>query len=238
MSRSVSFIMPAFNESRNIEAAVKTVVAKLEEYDFDYEILIFNDGSTDHTGEIAEKLAAGNLRIKVYHNLKNMNLGYNFSKGVELASKTFTGILPCHNLIAPESYDNILSAFEKHQKDVIVAYIANPQVRPWSRRFVSWFNTTLLNLLFSFGLKYYHLNFYRTDLLKKLPKTTESYALMVELLVHALASGASYVEIPFFRLERGIGKSKALRLKNIVDIFKTYARLFWQIRVLKQYGEK
>ena len=57
---------------------------------------------------------------------------------------------------------------------------------------------------------------------------------IVELLVHALASGASYVEIPFFRLERGIGKSKALRLKNIIDIFKTYALLFWRIRVLKQ----
>lgn len=232
MERSISLVMSAYNEERNIGAAVKTVVAKLEEYRFDYEILIFNDGSSDHTGEIAEGLVAKNFKIKVFHNPRNMNLGYNFSRGVGLASKKFMGILPCHNLIAPESYDNIFPAFEKYQRDVIVAYIANPQVRPWSRRFVSWFNTTLLNLLFGFGLKYYHLNFYRTDLLKKLPMSTVSYALMVELLVYALASGASYVEIPFFRLERGIGKSKALRFKNIKDIFKTYARLFWRIRVL------
>lgn len=234
MGKSVSFIMPAYNEEKSIEAAVKAVVAKLFEYDFDYEILIFDDGSTDRTGEVAENLASKNSRIKVFHNHKNMNIGYNFSKGIELASKSFAGTLPCHNLIVPESYDFILFAIEKYQFDVIVAYIANPQVRPLSRRFVSWFNTALLNLLFGFGLKYYHLSFYRTDLLKKLPRSTQSYALMVELLVYALASGASYVEIPFFRMERGVGKSKALRFKNIVDIFKTYGRLFWRVRILKQ----
>ncbi len=238
MERSISFIMSAYNEERGIGAAVKTVVAKLENYKFDYEIFIFNDGSTDRTGEIAEELAAENSRIKVFHNSENMNLGFNFLRGIKLVSKMFVGLLPCHNLIASESYDNILRAFEKYQKDIIVAYIDNPQVRPLSRRFVSRFNTVLLNLLFGFGLRYYHLNFYRAALLKRLPKSTNSsYALMVELLVYALASGASYVEVPFFRLERGIGKSKALRFKNISDILKTYAHLFWQVRVLKKKVE-
>jgi len=234
LERSISLIMSAYNESAGIKLAVKTAQEKLKQYEFDYEIFIFNDGSADNTGKIADVLAAEDSKVKVFHNSKNMNVGYNFSRGIELASKSYTCFWPCHNLIASESFDCILPAIGRCDKDVIVAYIANPRVRPLSRRFVSWFNTALLNLLFDFGLKYYHLNFYRTALLKQLPNSTQGYAFMVELLVYALTSGAKWAEVPFWRLERGVGKSKALRFKNIADIFKTYARLFWRVRILKQ----
>ena len=235
MERSISLIMSAYNESAGIKLAVKTAQEKLKQYEFDYEIFIFNDGSADNTGKIADVLAAEDSKVKVFHNSKNMNVGYNFSRGIELASKSYTCLLPCHNLIAPESYDMILSAAERTQKDIIITHIANPWVRPHHRRFVSWINTWLLNLIFGFKFKYYHLNFYRTALLKQLPNSTQGYAFMVELLVYALTSGAKWAEVPFWRLERGVGKSKALRFKNIADILKTYARLFWRVRIL---GEK
>lgn len=227
--RSISIIMSAYNEAEYIEFAVKAVKKKLEEHNFDYEILIFNDASTDETGKIADKMALKDSKIIAFHNQSNMNLGYNISQGIRAATKAYCGTVPCHGLIAPESFDYILPALEK--TDVVVAYIANPQVRPLSRRIVSWVNTTILNLLFGFGLKYYHFNFYRTDLLKKLPRSTQSYALMVELLVYLLASGVHYTEVPFFRIERKVGESKAMRLRNIVEILKTYCYLFWRVRI-------
>lgn len=230
--RSISIIMSAYNEAGHIEFAVKAVKKKLTECNFDYEILIFNDASTDGTGKIADKLAVEDSKIRVFHNPRNMNLGYNISQGIASATKTYCGSVPCHGLIASESFDYILPALEK--TDVVIAYIANPKVRPLSRRIVSWVNTAILNLLFGFELKYYHFNFYRTDLLKRLPKSTQSYALMVELLVYFLASGASYIEVPFFRIERGAGESKAMRLKNISEILKTYSRLFWRVKILRE----
>lgn len=234
VNKSISLIMPAYNEEEAIEFTVRSVLEKLKEYCFDYEIFIFDDGSTDKTGEIAERLSAEDSKIKVFHNPKNMNLGYNFARGIKMASKEYAGLLPCHGLIDLKSFDLILPALAKGNIDVLVGYIANPRVRHLRRRIVSWINTTLLNLLFGFGLKYYHLNFYRTELLKKLPKSTQSYALMVELLVCSLASGAIYKEVPFYRIERGMGKSKALRIKNLIEIFKTYGRLFWRVRVLRK----
>lgn len=233
MERSISLIMPAFNEEATIEFSVRSVMSKLVEHQFDYEILIFDDGSTDQTGKIADRLALEDKKIKVFHNARNMNLGFNFAKGIDIASKKYAGLLPCHGLIDPESFDLILPSLAEGEIDVLVGYIANPKVRHLDRRIVSWVNTTLLNLLFGFGLKYYHFNFYRTELLKKLPRSTQSYALMVELLVCSLAFGASYEEVPFYRVERGMGKSKALRIKNLAEILKTYAQLFWRIRILK-----
>lgn len=234
MERSISLIMPAYNEERHIESAVKLALKKLKEHKLDYEIIVIDDASTDRTGRIADILVSGDGKIKVIHNYRNMNLGFNFAKGIELASKNYIGLWPCHDLIAEESFDFIIPALGT--KDVIIAYIANPEIRPFSRRRGSQFVMELLNLLFGFRLKYYHLNFYRADLLKRVLKFTNStaYALMGELLILALSSGASYVEVPFFRKERLIGKSNAMRLRNITGFLKTYSRLFWEVRILKK----
>lgn len=232
MGRSISLIMPAYNEEKTIEFSVNSACEKLRQYGFDYEILIFDDASSDKTGKIADRLALEDEKIKVFHNARNMNLGFNFARGIDMASKEYTGLLPCHGQTAIESFDNLLPALLK--ADVVVTYISNPKVRPLTRRIISKINVILVNLIFGLRLKYYHLNFYRTEILKKIPTSTESYALMVELLIQAVKSGASYIEIPILLKKREFGKSKALRPKNIINILKTYFRLFWRIRVLRE----
>lgn len=232
MARSMSVIMPAYNEEDAIAFSVESACVKLDEHGFDYEIFIFNDASTDNTGKIADLLAAQNHRIKVIHNKKNMNLGFNFARGIEMASKEYTGLLPCHGQTDPVSFDRFLPYLKKY--DVVITYIDNPEARSLKRHVISRINVIILNLILGLRLKYYHLNFYRTEILKKIPTSTSSYALMVELLVYAVVSGASYVEVPTLIKKREFGKSKALRPKNIFNILKTYARLFWQIRVLRK----
>lgn len=232
MGQSISLIMPAYNEEDTIEFSVRSACEKLRLHKFDYEIFIFNDGSTDRTGKIAERLASTEPKIKVFHNAKNMNLGYNFARGIKMASKEYAGLLPCHGQTDPVSFDAILTALAG--VDVVITYIFNPEARPWARNIISRINVMIINVIFGLRLKYYHLNFYRTEILKKVPISTNSYAMMVELLVYAVKSGATYVQIPILLRKREFGKSKALRPKNIFNILKTYVRLFWQIRVLRK----
>jgi len=232
VGRSISLIMPAYNEEQALEFSVASACEKLHQYNVDYEILIFDDGSTDRTGEIADKLASEDPRIRVIHNAKNMNLGFNFAKGIEMASKEYTGLLPCHGQTDPLSFDFLLPVLARTDIDVVITYISNPEAR--TRNIISRINVGLVNLIFWLNLEYYHLNFYRTEVLKKIPTSTDSYALMVELLVYAVKSGASYIEIPFIIKKREFGKSKALRLKNIINILKTYARLFCKVMILRK----
>ncbi len=232
VDKSISLIMPAFNEEETIEFSVRSAIEKLEEHSFDYEIFIFNDASTDRTGKIADELALENPNIKVFHNSKNMNLGFNFARGIELASKEYAGLLPCHGQTAIESFDYILPALKK--ADVVITYHGNSEVRPLIRNIISRINVKLVNLIFGLNLKYYHLNFYRTEILKRIPTSTQSYALMVELLVYAVKSGATYIQVPVLLKKRTFGKSKAMRPKNIINILKTYIRLFWLIRICRK----
>lgn len=60
----VSVVVPARNEERNIEEALKSLLAV--DYD-NMELLVVNDRSTDRTGEILDRLAATYPRLRVVH---------------------------------------------------------------------------------------------------------------------------------------------------------------------------
>ncbi len=50
MKPTISFVIPALNEEANIANAVREAVAALGDRFRDYELLLFDDGSTDRTG--------------------------------------------------------------------------------------------------------------------------------------------------------------------------------------------
>src|ERR1700726_4137734 len=59
---SLTIFFPAYNEQENLASAVEDALRVAEEspYIGDYEIIIINDGSTDATQAIAERIAAEN----------------------------------------------------------------------------------------------------------------------------------------------------------------------------------
>ena len=92
MTKSVSIIIPAYNEEKNLAQTIKFLLDRLNENIIsDFEILVFDDNSTDNTGKIADDLAEKYPQIKVIHNPRNMNLGYNITKGFQLATKEYCG---------------------------------------------------------------------------------------------------------------------------------------------------
>jgi biofilm PGA synthesis N-glycosyltransferase PgaC len=58
----VSFITPAYNEEKNIARCIQSIFKCAEKYDGLCEIIVVDDGSTDHTYEIASSAIAANTR--------------------------------------------------------------------------------------------------------------------------------------------------------------------------------
>lgn len=238
--RTISVIIPALNEEKNLPGAVQTVMDALGRDFADFELLIFNDGSTDRTGAVAEELAAQDSRVKVIHNPRNFGLGYNYARGAELAKMEYVTWFPGDNDAPGDGFRITLHAVGS--ADIVVPFLSNAHVRPWARRVVSAAYIRLLNLLFGLRLRYYNgPAVYRRHHLLRVPIQTSGFACLASTLIRLLRLGLSYVEVPFQTDPTGMrrhGVSKAFRLRNVVSVGKAIAGLFWEVRVKerKRYG--
>lgn len=75
----LSIIIPVYNAEAQIRQCLDSILDQKFE---DYELLLINDGSTDHSGNICNEYAGKDSRIKVYHQ-KNAGVSAARNKGLE-----------------------------------------------------------------------------------------------------------------------------------------------------------
>ena len=117
----LSIIIPAYNESSILENSLIKIQDFLYEKDFQYEIIIINDGSTDNTLEIANLLASKNINIKVI-NITHKGKGAAVKKGI-LSSNAKWSFLCDADLSMPiDELDKFLHEIKQDPSiDIIIA---------------------------------------------------------------------------------------------------------------------
>lgn len=227
---SISMMVAAYNEEENLKSAVTNLSKILSELFEDYEIIIFDDNSTDKTPKIADTLAKNNDRVMVVHNKINKGLGYNYRTAVKLAKKDYFSWIPGDDDVDHESIRKAMRNIGK--SDIIVPYISNQHERPLLRRFLSLTYVFMLNVIFNLRLKYYNgFVICKTKILKKIPMTTSSFAFQSEVLIRLIKKGYSYTEIPYCTVPQA--KTSAFRIKNLIGVAKTVYNLFFSVNFKK-----
>ena len=103
----VSVIIPVFNEAKTVAVAVESVA--LQHTEFDIEILVVDDCSTDGTAEILEKIARSYSNIKVLRNERNSGKGFSFKRAYDIARGQYFHVL---------DGDDCFVSYEKLQRQV------------------------------------------------------------------------------------------------------------------------
>lgn len=219
--RSLSVIIPAYNEAENILATLENVTTAFEPLSLPHEILVIDDGSTDATASLVTAQLSRFPAVKLLKNERNMGFGWSYRRGVEAAA--LANIVMVHG-------DNAwgwqtLREFFSHtgEADVIIGYTRDMlQSRTWTRTVVSKTFTLLVNLITWRWLKYYNgLQIHRAPILKSLRIESRGYGFQAEVLVKGLHLARSYVEVPMDLIERQKGESKAFRMRNFIDVART-----------------
>jgi dolichol-phosphate mannosyltransferase len=220
---SVTFIVPALNEAANLEAAVAGIRAAAGRVER-RQVLIFDDGSTDGTGTLADRLAAEDKDVRVVHNRRTMGLGYNYFRGIELAEGEYSVMVPGDGEIPREALEPLLA--RAGEADLVIPHMTGSEARPLGRRLLSRGFTGLMNLLFGLRLRYYNGPcLLRTELVRKVKLRTHGFAYMAAILVTLLRAGHTHVEVAIPLKYRRHGGSKALRPGNILSVLGTVLRL-------------
>ncbi|MEG8037917.1 glycosyltransferase [Sphingomonas sp. LR60] len=110
----VSVILPAFNAADTIAATLASVMAQSFA---DWEVLVVDDGSTDHTIASASRIAAGDTRIQL---ISQHNQGVSSARnhGIDSAGGELLLFLDADDTIAPEHLALLTNALDAHDAEV------------------------------------------------------------------------------------------------------------------------
>lgn len=116
MEIELSIVIPVYNIERYIEKCIQSVI----EQDYDaYELLLIDDGSTDSSGEICDRYAASNSKIKVFHK-ENGGLSSARNYGLERAKGLYISFLDGDDYIDDMIFSKTMKRLKEDRSDIAV----------------------------------------------------------------------------------------------------------------------
>jgi hypothetical protein len=114
----ISVVLPVYNGAADVEKAVRTILAQTFT---DFELIIINDGSKDHSASVLETLQ--DPRIRLYHQ-DNMGLAATLNLGIGLARGAYIARQDQDDLSHPERLAQQLGYMQSHADCVLLGTAA------------------------------------------------------------------------------------------------------------------
>lgn len=149
LTPQLSIVMPCFNEAEGIETRVLSWMRFAQESAANYEIVLINDGSSDGTGRILDKLRKEHKGLRTLHQL-NGGHARAIRRGYELARGTYVLQVDSNGLYQPEDF---VPFWEKrHLYELVLGY-RTAWVEGGTRRFLLSAVRGWVRFLFGFRLR-------------------------------------------------------------------------------------
>jgi dolichol-phosphate mannosyltransferase len=223
-SRSLSLVIPAFNEAAGIAQAVKEADAALRQLVGDYEILVIDDGSSDGTAQVVGSLVAEYPRLRLLAHDKNRGYGAALRTGFQCARYEYVAFTDADCQFDLYDLSRLLRHTPTHP--IVVGYRVGRQDSA-RRRFFSHGYNLLVRGLLGTGVRDCDcaLKVFQRSALRRLHPETNGFFVNTELLTRARQLGMSVMEVGVRHRPRLRGRSKV----SLLDIPRTLAALvpFW-----------
>ncbi len=213
--RSLSLILPAYNEEALIADTISTVVSVLSTWMQDFEVLVVNDGSKDRTGEIVAQLAAMDGRIRLITHPVNKGYGAALVTGFEAVSKELAFFMDSDGQFDIRDLARFFPLIEEY--DAVIGYRIERQ-DTWMRKLNAWGWKQLVGFMFGVhvrdidcAFKLFRAEFFRLHRLE-----TRGAVINAEILYKLARAGYTYTEVGVQHLPRRAGKATGAKLKVIL----------------------
>lgn len=228
----VSLIIPAFNEGTMLPSTLTRVCAYMGtmEAQYRWEIIVVNDGSSDHTAEVADGFAKTRREIRIVHHHRNRGLGQALRTGFQSSLGRYVVVLDCDLSYAPEHVGRLLDQIERTQATIVVAspYADGGLVShvPWLRRLMSrWANRFLAsfarcNLSTLTGM----VRVYDGPFIRAVSLRARGQEISPEIIYKGMLLRAQIEEIPGhldWRLQHEAGSGRRSSMKMLPHVLST-----------------
>lgn len=231
MIPKVSLVVPVYNEEQNLPLLYQKVVESLDPLEISWELILVDDGSTDHSVGVARDLVGFDYRVTLLELRRNFGQTAAMAAGFDEARGEFIVTLDADLQNDPADIPRLLSKAADGY-DIVSGWRKDRQDHFLSRTLPSRIANSLISHITGVHLHDYGctLKVYRRDSIQELNLYGEMHRFLPALVAQ---HGASIIETPVGHHARQFGVSKY----GIGRTFKVVLDLM-TVKFLSSYSTK
>lgn len=233
---NVSIIMPSLNEENNVLPAIEDTLRAFDDLGINGEIIVINDGSTDRTRSIVEKVMSEQRRVRLINHDTPQGIGASFWDGILNAKGDIVTMLPGDNENDPWETLRYWKLLE--HVDIVIPFVYNKEVRSLFRNALSLTYRFIINTTFLVYFNYTNGTIlYRNSVLKELNGISSGFFFQTDILIRSVKKGYLFAEVPYRLNMRNTGKSKAVSFPSLMKVVRGYLKLVKDIHFTKNNAQ-
>ena len=240
--KKLSVIIPAYNEANRIEKTLLDVDSYLEKQPYDYEIIVVDNNSNDHTADVVSKLEATTIRNARVVTERTKGKGAAVRRGMMEAQGEYSVFMDADNATPISEIQKFWQYLESGIEVVIGSRYQDPNTvkirQPLYRVIMSRLANTLIQIVLIPHIKDTQCGFkaFKSTAAKEIFRnvTIFGWAFDMELLAIALKLSYRIKEVPVSWEEHGGSHVPAAAyIQSLLDLF----RIKWHT-LTGQYSSK
>jgi len=231
---SLTAFFPAYNDEHTIENIVRTAGVEIAKVTDDFEILIINDGSSDGTGAVADRLASDLPFVRVVHHPSNLGYGAALISGFTNAKKDLIfytdgdgqyDVREIHNLIAKlHPGIDLVNGYKVKRSDA------------WYRIWIGAAYRRAMRFAFNLSIRDVDCDFrlLRREIFDTIALESRSGVICVEMARKFDEAGFRMTEVPVSHYPRLHGRSEFFRVRHLTHTLKGLMAIWFRLVVSRR----
>ncbi|HET9372683.1 MAG TPA: glycosyltransferase family 2 protein [Vicinamibacterales bacterium] len=231
----LSIFFPAYNDGGTIASLVLTARQAAMQLTPDFEVLIINDGSSDHTPEIADELARQYPEVRVVHHQKNRGYGGALRSGFANAKKEYIFYTDGDAQYDPAEMAVLWSRLGPGV-DLVNGYKIS-RSDPMHRIIIGRIYHHTVKLLFGLKVRDVDCDFrlMRRAVFDRVHLEHNSGVICLEMMKKITDAGFGIVEMPVHHFHRAYGRSQFFNFRRLARTAVDVAALWVNLVVLRRH---
>jgi glycosyltransferase involved in cell wall biosynthesis len=218
----LSVIVPVYNERATLETTLRRVLA----VDLDKEVIAVDDGSTDGSGEILDRMREEG--VIVVHQPRNMGKGMAIRTAIGHVTGEIAIIQDADGEYEPQEYPSLIQPIVEGRAAVVYGSRFRGRVEGmrWPNRLINRLLAWMANLLFGARItdEATCYKVFKTEVLKELPLRCTGFEFCPEITARVLKRGYRIVEVPISYRARTHEEGKKINWRDGVRAIWTLLR--------------
>jgi glycosyltransferase involved in cell wall biosynthesis len=232
---SLSIFFPAYNDAGTIASLAIAAHMTARQVTEDYEVIVVDDGSPDHTGALLDELALHFPWLRVVHHDANRGYGGALRTGFGTASKELVFYTDGDAQYDPRELTALCEALTP-DVDFVNGYKigrSDPMHRIVIGRLYHW----LVRTAFGLRLRDVDCDFrlMRREVFDKVVLTRSSGVICVELMKKVQDHGFRIAQVPVHHYHRSYGKSQFFNFPRVARTLLDLTKLWFELVVRKEH---